>query len=273
MKLKKKIKFSDTNQVWRIKITDTDKIFIETRDTEKMKAYYHTFELSTGKRIFSGYQMDEPFWLGIEAIKGDIVFFHRYAKPDMPGHRGVFAFDINTQKILWEDNDYAFLFIKEDLIYVYKEGFEGRYFYTLNIKSGDIVEELGQDSNKINALRDEAESSVDYSNYDFPESYYPLGFENIDNIISKETEGIEIASSVDYVHQNDLFIFNYHQVVSRTELINKLKAFDLSNGKEIFSEVLNQSANAYAPDSFFLYKNLAIMIKEKKEVLVFEIKN
>ena len=273
MKLKKKLKFSDSNQVWRIKITDSDKLFIETRDTEKMKAFYHTFELPTGKKIFSGHQMDEPFWLGIEAIQEDIVFFHRYAKPDMPGHRGIFAFDINLKKTLWEDNDYAFLFIKDHLIYVYKEGFEGRYFFTINIQSGKVVEELGQNSFEINALRDEAESSVDYSNYNFPETFAPTGLENLDSIISNEVNGIEISGSIDYVHYNDLLVFNYHKVVSKSELINKLKAFDLSNNKEIFSEVLNQSANAYAPDSFFLYKNMVIIVKEKKEVLVFEIKN
>jgi len=273
MKLKKKIKFSDSNQVWRIKITDRDKLFIETRDTKNMKAFYHTFELLTGKRLFTGHQMTELFWLGIEAIKGDIVFFHRYAKPDMPGHRGIFAFDINTQKVLWEDDEFAFLFMKEDLIYVYKEGFEGRFFYTINIINGDVVEDLGQNPIEVNALRDEAESSVDYSNYNFPESFNFSGIDEIDNIISKETDKVEIANSVDYVHQNDLLIFNYHQVESKKKLINKLKAFDLAKEKEIYSEVLNQSANAYAPDSFFLYKNMVIMIKEKREVIVLEIKS
>lgn len=272
MKLKKKFKFSDSNQVWRIKITDTDKLFVETRDTKNMKAYYHSFELLTGKRLFTGHQMTELFWLGIEAIKGDIVFFHRYAKPDMPGHRGIFAFDINTQKVLWEDDEYAFLFMKGDLIYVYKEGFEGRYFYTINLTSGKVVEELGQNPIKINALRDEAESSIDFSNYNFPENFNSSGLDEIDNIISKETDEIEVANSIDFVQYNDLLVFNYHQVGSGKELINKLKAFDLLKDKEIFSEILNQSANAYAPDSFFLYKNMVIMIKEKKEVIVLEIK-
>lgn len=273
MKLKKKLKFSDSNQVWRIKITDNEKLFIETRDTEKMKAFYHTFELFTGKRIFSGHQMNEMFWLGIEAIKGDIVFFHRYAKPDMPGHRGIFAFDINTQEVLWEDESLAFLFIKEDLIYVYKEGFEGRYFYTLNINTGKVIKELGQNPTKVNALRDEAENSIDYSDYKFPEVFDSSGLELIDNVIAKDIDGLNISNGVEYVSYNDLLIFNYHQEGNGKELINKLKAYDLTKGKEIFSEILNQSANAYAPDSFFLFKNMVILLKEKKEVIVLEIKS
>jgi outer membrane protein assembly factor BamB len=273
MKLKKKFKFSDGFQVWRIKITDTDKLFIETRDTEKMKAYFHCYDLLSGKKIFSEFMMNEIFWLGIEAIKGDIVFFHRYAKPDMPGHRGIFAFDINTQKVLWEDESYAFSFIKNDLIYVFKEQFEGRYYYTLNIETGEIVDDLGEVSEEIKILRDEAELMIDYSNYNFPERYLASEIDKIDEIISKETANVEIASSVDYVIYDDLLMFNYHQIVGRKELTNKLKAFDLSKGKEIYSEVLNKSANAYAPDSFFLYKNVAIILKEKKEVIILEIKN
>lgn len=273
MKLKKRFKFSDENQVWRIKITDTDKLFIETRDTEKMKAYYHSFELLSGKKIFSGHQMGEMFWLGIEAIKGDIVFFHRFAKPDMPGHKGIFAFDINTQQILWEDESYAFSFIKNDLIYVYQERFDGRYYFTIDINTGKVIEELGAVSEEIKILRDEAELSVDYSNYLFPERYMSGGNKGIDDIIHAEISNIEIANSVDCIHNADLLLFNYHQALGRKELMNKMKAFDLSKGKEIFSETLNQFANAYAPDSFFIYKNLVIILKEKKEVIILEIKS
>ena len=35
---------------------------------------------------------------------------------------------------------FAFLFIKDNLIYVYQERFEGRGFFTLNINSGEVVE-------------------------------------------------------------------------------------------------------------------------------------
>ena len=273
MKLKKRFKFSDSNQVWRIKITDTDKLLVETRDTEKMKAYFHACDLFTGKKIFSDYQMPEPFWLGIEAIKDDIIFFHRYAKPDMPGHRGIFAFDINTQKILWEDDAYAFLFIKDDLIFVYQERFEGRVFYVLNLRTGDVIDELGENSEEINHLRDEAEQSVDYSSYAFPERYYPLGENEIDSVINNETINLKISGSIDFVHRNNLLVFNYHQFGSGKELINKIKAFDLQKGKEIYSEVLNKAANAYAPDSFFIYKNLIILLKEKREIIILEIKD
>jgi len=272
MNLKKKFKFSDSYQVWRIKITETDKLFIETRDTENMKAYFHCYDLLTFQKVFSNFQMSEIFWLGIEAIKGDVVFFHRYAKPDMPGHRGIIAFDINTQKVIWEDESYAFSFIKDNLIYVFQERFDGRYYYTLNIKTGELVDEIGQVTDEIKILRDEAELLADYSNYLFPEKYFVSHNEKVDKIITNEIANIEIENCVEFVYQNDLLLFNYHQIIGRKNLTNKLKAFDLTKGKEIYSEVLNKSANAYAPDSFFVYKHNMIILREKTEVLILEIK-
>jgi len=271
MKLKKKFQFSDSNQIWRIKITETDKLFIETRNTEKMKAYFHCYNLLSGKKLFSKFQMNEIFWLGIEAIKDDVVYFHRYTKPDMPGHRGIFAFDLNTQKILWEDESYTFSFIKDDLIYVFNDHFEGRYYYTLNIKTGKIIQELGSVSEKIKVLRDEAELMIDYSNYTFPERYVSGGNREIDNLINVTISNIEIINGVDYVHKEELLIFNFHQFIENKKLTNKIKAFNLSKGKELFSEVLNKSVNAYAPDSFFIYKNMLIILKEKKTVIILEI--
>jgi hypothetical protein len=274
MKLKKKFKFSDSNQIWRIKITDTDRLFVETRDTEKLKAFFHSYELFSGKKIFSRHQMSEKFWLGIETIKDDIVFFHRFAKPDMPGHRGIIAFDVNTQQVLWENETYAFLFIKDDLIYVYQERFEGRGFYILNIDSGEVVEELGDIPDEINILRDEAERSVDYSSYLFPEKYFGTSDDDeVDLIISNEIKDIKIAGEVEFINSNGLLLFNYHQAGAERDFINKFKAFNISKGKEILSEVINKSANAFAPDSFFVYKNLVILLKEKKEIIVLEIKH
>ncbi len=274
MKLKKKLKFSDSNQVWRIKITDTDKLFVETRDTEKMNAFFHCYDLFSGKRIFTGLQMKEKYWLGIEAIKEDIVFFHHFAKPDMPAHRGIFAFDIATQKVLWNNETYAFLFLKDDLIYVYQEQFEGRSFYTLNINSGKVVKELGENSESINELRDEAERSVDYSNYHFPENHFgSSNDEKADLIIANEIKEIEITNNVEFINSNGLLLFNYHQIEKNNKFINKFNVFNLFKEKKIFSEILNKSANAFAPDSFFIYKNFIILLKEKKEIIILEIKH
>ena len=94
--------------------------------------------------------------VGIEAVYNDVIFFHSYLKPNMPGHKGVFAFDIAEQEIKWENKDLTFLFQLNNLIYTYLQRFDSRNHYALNFETGEIEEDFGSDSNKINKLRDEA---------------------------------------------------------------------------------------------------------------------
>ena len=91
--------------------TSTGKLIIEERDIENKEVFFNCIDISTGERIFSDFQLDEKFWVGIEAIDEDVIYFHKFMKPDMPGHQGIIAFDINSESILWENSEYSFLFV------------------------------------------------------------------------------------------------------------------------------------------------------------------
>lgn len=272
MKIKKKYSYSDGNQVWRIKLTDTDKLLIETRDTEKMEAYFHCFHLTNGKTIFTNQQMNEKYWLGIEAIHNDVILFHKFAKPDMPGHKGIFAFDINTQKVFWENENYSYLFILEGKIYSYKEIFEGRMFFTLNIQTGELIEDLGDNPPNINDLKDIADAEFDYTDYKFPEFHYGTSSNSIiDDMINSETEKLSLVGNIEFVQYGDFLLCNYHSNSNNKGLTNTFVVFNLKNRKRIFKEILNINLNAFAPDSFFVYNNLLVLMKEKTRVVVYEL--
>ncbi len=272
MKIKKKYKYSDGNQVWRIKLTDTEKLLIETRDTEKMEAFFHCFYLADGKPIFLNQQMHEKYWLGIEAIHNDVILFHKFAKPDMPGHKGIFAFDINTQKVLWENEDYSFLFILEGKIYTYREIFEGRRFFTLKVQTGELIEDLGDNPPNINELKDIADAEFDYTNYKFPEFYYGESTNPIiDDMINSETNKLSITGNIEYVQYRDFLLCNYHSNSDKNGLTNTFVVFNLKKRKRIFKEILNINLNAFAPDSFFVYNKLLVLMKEKTQVVVYEL--
>ena len=272
MKIKKKYSYSDGNQVWRIKLTDTDKLLIETRDTEKMEAFFHCFHLSDGKPIFTNQQMNEKYWLGIEAIHNDVILFHKFAKPDMPGHKGIFAFDINTQNVLWENDTYAFLFILDNKIYAYQELFEGKKVFTLNVQTGELIEDLGANPSNINDLKNLADAEFDYTDYKFPEFYYGTGSNPmIDDMINFETKKLSITGNIEFLQHVSFLLCNYHSNSNDKGLTNTFVVFNLKKGKRIFKEILNINLNAFAPDSFFVYNKLLILMKEKNQVVVYEL--
>ena len=132
---------------------------------------------------------------------------------------------------------------------------------------------MEENHDEINILRDEAERSVDYSSYAFPEKYFGASNDDeVDLIISNEIKDIKITGELEFVNIDGLLLFNYHMAGKEKEFINIFKAFNLTKRKEILSDVLNKSANAFAPDSFFVYKNLVILLKEKREIILLEIK-
>jgi hypothetical protein len=272
-KLKKAYSFSNKKQIWRLLVTDSDNLVIETRDLKTKEVSFTCLDILTGKKVFKNFQHDEKIWLGIEDIYKDIIYFHKYAKPDMPGHKGIIAFDINSQDEIWNTQEFLYLFAHEDKIYAYKELFEGRRFFTLNYKTGKLTEDLGESYELVNNLRNEAKQKKDYSNYSFPENFFRQdnsipGISNaIFNFINKD----DALGSIEYILKGSLLLFNCHKKIKEGNYTNLFFAIDIDSQKEITKFVLNSNVNSVVPDSFFIYKDMLLILKEKTELIVFQI--
>ena len=275
MKLKKKYTHNNKRQIFRLIPTNTGKIIIEERDTEKKLAFFNCLQIDTGKKIFKHLQLDEKFWLGIEAVYNDVIFFHKFVKPDLPQHNGIVAYDINHKRTIWEDKNRTFLFVKDEKIYAFQQRFEDREFVTLNYLTGEVIDELGIDSDAINLLRTDAINSEDFSIYRFPSSFdiNSFGERRENEILSKLREEHIITGGIEYVLMDDLLLFNFHEVNPDNTLKNIFKAVDLSRKKYILEVTLNSRTNAFAPDSFFVKDDLLLLLIERTKLEVFKMKN
>jgi len=193
----------------------------------------------------------------------------------MPHHRGILAFNIKTKKTIWENAERTFLFIKDEKVFTFQQQFEQREYFVLDFYTGEVVDELGTDSDSINLLREEVNASEDFSSYFFPASF---GVDNnIDQsameLLQKLRENHVITGKIEYVLKEQLLMFNIHQVNSDNSLNNLFKAVDLSNGKYILEKVLNFSTNAFVPDSFFLKDNILFLLIERTKLEVYTIIN
>lgn len=272
MKLKKVIKFKDGNQVFRILVSGNDRLVIETRNTDSKEAYYHSVDLNTGKKLLAGFQLDEKFWIGIEKIIDDVIIFHKYAKPDMPGHNGIIVVGINEKKILWQNDNAEFIAAGNEKVYCARRSFGLTEFAALDLFSGEELEVLGRDVKIIEKLMSDSEAEEDYSDYLFPEKYSGDKIdEEIESIILSYTGDLDISGDIEYIKSGTMLISNFHFRVSSDKLANRLIAVDLNSKKELLNMVLNSEAVMFVPDSFFIYKNSIILLKEKKEVFVYKI--
>lgn len=272
MKLKKTIKFKDGNQVFRILVSRNDRLVVETRDTESKEAFYHSVDINTGKKLFVGFQLDEKFWVGIEKIIDDVIIFHKYAKPVLPGHNGIIAVSINEKMILWQNDNAEFIAAGHDKVYCSRKSFGLTEFVALNLFTGEELENLGRDQEIMDKLKSDADAAEDYSDYLFPGKYNEDTLDaEIESTILNYTQELDITGDIEYIKYDNLLIANFHSRVSNDSLLNRLIAVDLISKKELLNVVINSNAVMFVPDSFFIYKNSLILLKEKKEVFVYKI--
>ena len=273
MKIKKLYTYSNKRQIWRLIPTASGKLVIEERDAATKEVFFECIDIPTGKKIFHSLQPGEKYWIGIETIHDDIIFFHKYANREMPVHSGIIAYDISVQKELWQNDDYVFLFIWEDKIYCYKSSFEGRNYFTVDTRTGKFIEELGEDSGSINQLREKSFNSADYSSYGFPEQFEDgQPDDELQNLISRFKDEHVIAGKIDLIRFGALALISAHEVLANGFLKNSFWGLDILSKKVIFEEVLNSKTKTFIPDSFFTKNNFLFLLKEKSILSVCLIK-
>lgn len=273
MKLKKKYRFDNKRQIWRIIPTNSGKLIIEERESEQKQVYFHCIELTSGKKILQDFQLDDKFWVGIESVKDDYIYFHKFAKPDMPKHKGIFAFDIKTKKIFWENSNLTFQFMFRDKMYAYVEEFGGKKFFALNLQDGTVEDELGDNPQLINELRDQSIADNNPAGYLFPEVFSSdsLIENNTFDLISSLKTDFMISGKIEYLMKNELLMMSFHTVNEKGKLNNIFKAVDLSGRKYILEEVLNKDTSLFFTDSFFVKDDFLFLLFGKTRLEVYNI--
>ncbi len=273
--LKKEFTYSNNRQIWRLLLTEKNKLIIEERDINSKEVFFNCIEVQSGKKIFSNLQLEEKYWAGIEAIHDEIIFFHKFINRDMPDHTGIFAFDINSKNFLWKVEDLIFLFVFGENVFCYKNKFDTREYFVLDCKTGNLIEELGDDSKKINLLRNQSFNTNNYDGYLFPSSFNSYNSETkaYNNFFNELKENNTIAGTIDFIELNNLLLFNFHEVQSDGSLTNRFKAIEYLTKNVILEEVLNSKTKSFIPDSFFIKDNFVFLLIEKTKLKVFSIKN
>lgn len=270
MKIKKQYTFTNKKQIWRILPTETGKLIIEERDTDTKEVFFSCMDIRSGKKIFNKQMIEEKFWIGIEKIYDDIIFFHKFRKPDMPGHLGIIAFDISSNNILWKNDNNVFLLIYNDELYCYKEKFEAKQYFKLNYKTGELLEDLGDNTIEINIIKEKALDEENYKDYHFTKqfNFEQENNERVKNILVKLKDENLISGKIDYILLNGLIFCSFHVIDnSGSEMKNIFRVVDIDAGKVIFEVELNTGVKNYVPDSFFIKDDLLFLIKNKSKLI------
>jgi hypothetical protein len=273
MKLKKLYKHDNGKQIWRILPTDNNKVVLEEREINTKEVFFSCIEIESGKKIFKNYQLDEKNWIGIESIYNDIIYFHSYGKPDMPAHKSIIAYDIRSQSILWQNDNYVFSFVYADKVYCYQQRFESKVFFALDYLTGNAIEDFGNDVSVINQIKEQYDAKFWEQNYFFPEYFNRSGQAEKDyqKYLQKLLTDKVIKGEVSYLVIKDLLMFNYHEVNKTNTLNNEFVVIDLNKNKTLLKESLDKNLVNLMPESFFVKDNFLFLIVDKTKLLIYKI--
>ena len=257
------LKHNKKKQIWRILISETDKLVIEERDVQTREVFFSCYDLSTKAKIFSNFQFEEKAWIGIEAVENDIIVFHFYLKPDMPQHKGFFAYDLKQKKILWQNETLTYFFSDNEKIVAFQQQFEGRFYVEIDLQTGEVIRNLGEEYAQVNLLKEEAQAKKSYSDYLFPEVFNPLNDDPQFDCIRNSISNFSFSGQVEYFQYGKSLFFTFHEKKDE-KFTQHFYICDTTTGSLLYSAVLNKNIHQLAVDSFFLYKKFLFLIKEKQ---------
>lgn len=274
MNIKKQYLYDNDRQIWRI-IPAGSRVIIEERSSENKEVFFNCIDINSGDEIFSDIQLEEKFWVGIEAVEDDYIFFHKFPKPDMPNHKSIITFDINTASTLWQNDAMTYLFYYDGKVVCFKQLFEKRDYFLLNAATGEVISELGDDHEKVLELREE--SIEDY----YAEGYlFPVEFRrdippetSWEKYLRNFTQKFIIKGSINYVNLDEMLLFNYHEVNDENSFNNIFIAVNPESGTILMKETLNKKISNLMPDSFFVRDNLLFLLFEKTKFGVYLVTN
>ena len=270
--IKKQYSFTNNRIIWRLIPSESGYLVIEERDLNTREVFFNCLKTTDGKILFKNFQLDEKYWIGIESVHRNTIFFHKFRKPDMPGHIGIYAFDLLSKKLTWQNDDLIFLLAKDDKVFTYQATFEGRQYYLLDSLTGKIIKDLGSEFNEIKKLREESIQNDFVNSFLFPKTFSPNeANSDIVAIFNKLSADRKISGIINWLKLNDFLMFNYHEENNNGTFNNYFKIFDSVKNKIVLNETLNSKSKKMIFESFFIIGDLLFLLVEKQRLVVYRI--
>jgi len=239
--------FSST--VWRFEIdSQNDVVLIELRDQSEKKVSFASVSLQNGQIYFDGLETEERWLTGIEAAYDGVLLLHTYQSESGPAHKGLIALDAFTGKALWSNFNLSFDYLSINGPIGYDTRFQPRKLILADIKTGATTRKY--------------EPSIDLElskELQFPEAMAD------EFALSIHLEVKPLENSVHYLEHYNLRIVSLHAI---TAGVLQQHLYVMNSTGIVLEDLLNTGIQKLQPESFLLYKNYLIYLKNQSQLRV-----
>ncbi|TSJ37199.1 DUF4905 domain-containing protein [Mucilaginibacter corticis] len=232
--------------IWRMEIDSlTDTVNLEIRTTDKQVSFA-SIDLTDRKINFKDYTTPERWLTGMEAAYNGILLLHNYQSENAPVHKGVIAVDRNGE-IAWSNYTYAFDHLSANGPVLYHTQIQPRKLFLADVKTGAVIRQFDQNIDREAENYIIAPQMLNDGDPGFSLPANPYG---------------NIVHSLDY---NTFRIVSLH-----TFITGQLKQhlYIMNETGPVYEDLLNADIQKMQPESFILYKNWLVYIKNKSELKV-----
>lgn len=153
--------------LWKIMFLEPDLIVCENRLKETNKTFFTCLLLQSGKEVLKDFTLEERVgesgpeycMTGLETTRGNLFYVHGY-QDNSPEHAGIWAVDPIKASVVWARPGAAFVANLEAGMLVYSAGsfagFPERSYMLLDCMTGEVIDTIGEDTQRANALRRES---------------------------------------------------------------------------------------------------------------------
>jgi hypothetical protein len=260
-------KYDVKGVIWRIHPTSQGVLMGEERRIDQKKALFFCLDCQNGRELWQQPSPGDAWWIGIETVCRDTVFFHGFATPNLPLHRGVIALDVLTGNKLWEDKELEFVGSADDFVVGSQETSAGRSLVVLDRRSG--TRRNDQEASDLLAQRlnrEEAEGEIKF----------PVPLNQLDDQVVAAIRGSSgtdaLAGPVEIVEDKGLIVFDHNEVSTagapRSPLFSSMIAVvERATGALLYRDTVCSVAAAVIPELFFVQHDVLYYIKERQTLI------
>jgi hypothetical protein len=236
--------------IWRIEVDElSDTLYLEIRNDTDKKVSFTAIDLISGKVNFTDLTTPERWLTGIEASYDGMLLLHNYQSENSPVHKGVIAID-NQGENTWSNYTYAFDHLSVNGPILFNTQIQPKKLFLIDVKTGATIRayEPVIDTEAINSITVPQAA---------PSSY-------LQGYLDIEPHG----NIIHYLEHNNFRIVSLH-----THLGGQLKQllYIWDSSDLVYEDLLHAGIQKMQPESFILYKNSLIYIKNKSELKVFNL--
>lgn len=264
--------FSTEKKVWRL-LPGNGVLAVELRDTEAKTAEYAGIEISSGSPLWQGVKLEDSWWIVMNRVFKDVLLLQQFVRPDMPTPGGIFAIDLFTGRILWQNREMSFVNAADNLVYASRKSLQSEVIAGLNYKSGveEIVFPAGDP--RIDGI-----SSAEQQD----EFILSCFFEEIGHTLSKSRAAL-LAKALPANAANPTYILSisgYDIIGFYTDAGKDEKGVPVydsrlrvvnSGGKIVYDDVVDRKVYTTLGDFYFVVGTVLIYAKNSMEIVAVDL--